>query len=100
MSSNPDTREVFIGRTAELATLEAAYGGKDSAFIPIYGRRRIGKSELILHFLRNKSGLYHVGKLAPSGLQLRELRDDAARLLDEPLLATVTTDDWRLALDT
>jgi len=92
--------EPFVGRTAELATLEAAYGGKDSAFIPIYGRRRIGKSELILHFLRDKPGLYHVGKLAPSGLQLKELLTDAAGVIGEPLLAALTTEDWRLALDT
>ena len=99
--SDPDPQqEPFIGRTAELAMLEAAYAGKDSAFIPIYGRRRIGKSELILHFLRNKPGLYHVGKLAPSGLQLRELLVDAAGVVGEPLLATVTAEDWRLALDT
>jgi hypothetical protein len=39
--------ETFVGRSAELAMLEAACGGKDGAFIPIYGRRRIGKSELI-----------------------------------------------------
>lgn len=90
----------FVGRAAELAVLEAGYHGKDAAFVPIYGRRRIGKSELILHFLRDKPGLYHVGKLAPAELQLRELLDDAARLLDEPLLASLPTDDWRRALDT
>jgi AAA+ ATPase superfamily predicted ATPase len=94
------SNEPFVGRAAELAMLEAAYAGKDSAFIPIYGRRRIGKSELILHFLRDKPGLYHVGKLAPSGLQLRELLTDAAGVVGEPLLATLTTEDWRLALDT
>jgi uncharacterized protein len=90
----------FIGRTAELAVLEAAYAAKDSAFIPIYGRRRIGKSELILHFMRGKPGLYHVGKLAPSALQLHELLADAAGVVGEPLLASLTAEDWRLALDT
>jgi AAA+ ATPase superfamily predicted ATPase len=92
--------EAFVGRTVELAVLEAAYAGKDSAFIPIYGRRRIGKSELILQFLRGKPGLYHVGKLAPSTLQLRELLADAAGVVGEPLLTSITTEDWRLALDT
>ncbi|HEX4422889.1 MAG TPA: ATP-binding protein [Kofleriaceae bacterium] len=97
---NEAAPEAFVGRRTELAMLEAAYAGKDSAFIPIYGRRRIGKSELILHFLRNKPGLYHVGKLAPSGLQLRELMIDAAGVLGEPLLANLSVDDWRIALDT
>lgn len=68
--------------------------------MPILGRRRVGKSELILHFLRDKPGLYHVGKLAPGPLQLRELLDSAARLLDEPLLTSLPDDDWRRALDT
>ena len=35
----------FIGRTKELATLSEAYAAESSAFIPIYGRRRVGKSE-------------------------------------------------------
>jgi AAA+ ATPase superfamily predicted ATPase len=92
--------EPFIGRARELDLLEAAYTGRASAFIPIYGRRRVGKSELILHFLRDKPALYHVGKLAPGRLQLRELLDDAARVLDEPLIAALPDDDWRRALDT
>lgn len=90
----------FVGRSAELAVLEAGYASPASAFVPIYGRRRIGKSELILHFLRDKPALYHVGKIAPGPLQLRELLEDAARVLDEPLLASLPLDDWRRALDT
>src|SRR5689334_4274541 len=71
----------FVGRSIELGVLEAAYAGKPAAFIPIYGRRRVGKTELILRFLRDKPALYHVGKLAPAPLQLRELCADAARLV-------------------
>ena len=42
----------FLGRVAELRTLVAAYEGSGSGLIPIYGRRRVGKSELILQFLK------------------------------------------------
>ena len=89
----------FVGRAAELALLEAQWAGRGAAFVPIYGRRRIGKSELILHFLRDKRGIYHLGKVAPAALQLRELLDEAARVLDEPLLARLPATDWRSALD-
>jgi AAA+ ATPase superfamily predicted ATPase len=41
----------FVGRRRELKVLESAYRGRTSGFIPIYGRRRVGKSELILRFL-------------------------------------------------
>ena len=42
----------FIGRQRELKMLEEAYRGRDSAFIPIYGRRRVGKSALLAEFAR------------------------------------------------
>jgi AAA+ ATPase superfamily predicted ATPase len=58
----------------------------------------VGKSELIRHFLKGKHAIYHVGKTAPGPLQLREFLEDAARVLDEPLLAHLPTNDWRTAL--
>ncbi len=89
----------FVGRAAELELLEDAWRARGSAFVPIYGRRRIGKSELILHFLRDKPAIYHVGKVAPPALQIREFLAEAARTLDQPLLAQLPATDWRAALD-
>ena len=85
---------MFIGRKKELSLLEGAYRAKKSAFIPIYGRRRVGKSELILKFLGSKPGIYYLGKMAPAALQIREFLQEAARALDEPLLSSITTNDW------
>lgn len=99
MSINqPTSSGPFLGRKRELAALEAAWRKKGGAFVPIYGRRRVGKSELIRHFLADKTAIYHVGNLAPAGLQIRELMVQAARVLDEPLLAQVAVSDWRQAL--
>lgn len=89
----------FIGRERELAMLEAAWRARSSAFVPIYGRRRVGKSELILTFLDGKRGVYHLGKVAPAALQIREFLVEASRSLDEPLLASVAATDWRAAFD-
>jgi uncharacterized protein len=89
----------FVGRAAELTLLEEAWRRREAAFIPIYGRRRVGKSELILHFLRGKQAIYHVGKVAPAGLQLREFLEESARALGEPLLAQLAATDWRTALE-
>jgi len=88
----------FIGRQSELAVLENAYGSAGSAFIPIYGRRRVGKSELILQFIRNKPGLYFLGKRAPGGLQIREFLQAASVALNEPLLAELSPRNWTDAL--
>lgn len=79
--------------------LEQAYRSPSSSFIPIYGRRRIGKSELILQFIKGKRSVYHLGKVAPAGLQLRELMQESARALEEPLLASAHSEGWKRALE-
>ena len=61
-----------------------------SGFVPIYGRRRLGKSELILRFLRGKAGIYFLGKQVPAGLQMREFLQESAVALGQPLLAELT----------
>lgn len=90
--------EPFLGRAAELQLLAAAHAAPTSAFIPVYGRRRVGKSQLILRFLRDHPGIYFLGKQAPGALQLREFQEEAAAVLREPLLATATFDGWKGAL--
>jgi len=89
----------FVGRKKELELLEAAYRSPGSAFIPVYGRRRVGKSELILRFLKKKDGIYFLGKKAPAEFQIREFLREAAASLGEPLLASVRADGWQDALE-
>lgn len=89
----------FIGREEELAVLERAFAEPGGAFIPIYGRRRVGKSELILHFMKGRRGLYFLGKQAPASLQMREFLDEAAAVLDEPLLRGYAAETWSEAID-
>src|SRR6185436_20816116 len=89
----------FIGRLQELWVLETAFSATGSAFVPIYGRRRVGKSELILQFMKGRPGVYFVGKKAPAGLQIKEFLEEAAAILDEPLLASFPAESWGAALD-
>lgn len=88
----------FVGRKRELRTLEEAFQSHDSSFIPIYGRRRVGKSELIKQFIKNKNALYFLGKQAPARLQLREFLRNAALTFHQPLLKQVSVDGWRQAI--
>ena len=88
----------FLGRQQESKMLEDAWNGPASAFIPVYGRRRTGKSRLIVHFAQNKPAIYHVGKQAPAPLQLKEFMELAAAALKEPLLAQVSVEGWSAAL--
>ena len=88
----------FIGRAAELDLLEKAFASRRSEFIPIYGRRRVGKSELILRFMAAKPGVYFLGQQSPATLQVRGFLEEAAAGLDMPLLAELRVTDWEAAL--
>ena len=88
----------FIGRKKELKALENAYHSQGSAFMPVYGRRRVGKSELIKHFIRDKQALYFLGKQAPGKLQLREFLRNGASVLKQPLLKQASAADWQEAI--
>lgn len=89
----------FFGRKRELGLLQSAWRSERAAFIPIYGRRRVGKSELILHFMKGKGGLYFMGKRAPGPAQLQEFLEAAARAVKEPLLAQSRIGTWKAALE-
>ena len=91
--------ENFIGRRKELSALDAAFASEQSGMVPIYGRRRVGKSELVRRFLRGKRGVYFVGKRAPGPLLLREFLREAAVALEEPLLASFGAESWKEALE-
>jgi len=90
----------FIGRRRELAALERAFAEPRSGLWPVYGRRRVGKTELIRQFMRHRPGVYFLGKQAPAPMQVREFLRVAAAELDEPLLATQAIDGWEAALAT
>ena len=88
----------FIGRNQELRALLEQYTSGRSSFVPIYGRRRVGKSELIVRFMRGRPGIYHVGKRVPAGLQIKGFLEVAAVALNEPWLAQLSGVGWRDAL--
>ncbi|MCP4347795.1 MAG: ATP-binding protein [Desulfobacterales bacterium] len=88
----------FIGRKKELKVLENAYASEKSNFIPIYGRRRVGKTELVLQFLKNKPGIYFVGKRAQHEFQIQEFLRESSVALKAPLLEGFSASDWESAL--
>ncbi len=52
---------MFIGREREVNSLEKLYASDKFEFAVIYGRRRVGKTALINHFIRNKKAIYFMG---------------------------------------
>ena len=52
---------MFIGRERELASLNKLYASNKFEFVVLYGRRRVGKTALINHFIDGKNAVYFMG---------------------------------------
>ena len=52
---------MFIGRERELVSLEKLYASDKFEFAVMYGRRRVGKTELIRRFIKDKKAIYFMG---------------------------------------
>ena len=52
---------MFIGRERELASLTQLYHSDKFEFVVLYGRRRVGKTALINHFIDGKKAIYFMG---------------------------------------
>ena len=52
---------MFIGRERELNFLNGLYQSNRFEFVVLYGRRRVGKTALITHFIEDKSAIYFMG---------------------------------------
>lgn len=87
----------FINRTAEFKRLDGLLKSDEGRLAIIWGRRRIGKTRLLLEWCRKRHGLYTVADLSAPAIQRRYLAEAIAGVLkgfDE-----VEYPDWRVLLD-
>ena len=88
----------FVGRRIELAALENHYASRRSALVPVYGRRRVGKTELLLRFLAGKPAVYFSAAQKLRTSQIADLMRAAAAALASPALAETAPSSWDAAL--
>ncbi|AFL95182.1 putative ATPase (AAA+ superfamily) 6 [Thermococcus cleftensis] len=63
----------FIDRDDELKALEGLYSQGKAQFVLIYGRRRIGKTELVKRFIEGKKSFYFLARKEPMELELERI---------------------------
>ena len=61
---------MFVGRKQELAFLEERYQSSRAELIVLYGRRRIGKTELLRQFAKGKDAVFYACTECPDSEQL------------------------------
>lgn len=83
----------FIGRQNELSKLDAEYS-RDSSFVVVYGRRRVGKTTLIKEFLKKKTAFYFLATEELESQSMKRLAGVVARTTRNSLLQRAIFTDW------
>ncbi|MCD4845521.1 MAG: ATP-binding protein [Methanosarcinales archaeon] len=75
---------LFIDRKEEIDFLQERYNKQTFEFIVIYGRRRIGKTELIKKFINNKPHIYFLCNKAGTSINTSRFKRQIAQFFSEP----------------
>ncbi|MCY3740855.1 MAG: ATP-binding protein [Candidatus Poribacteria bacterium] len=89
---------MFINRHQELSALERMFQSEIAEFFVLYGRRRVGKTELLLQFCKEKRSIYFLASQLKERDHLRQLTEIARHAINDPLLQNLVFDDWESAL--
>lgn len=73
----------FVNRTAELRELDAA--ARHGGLLVVFGRRRVGKTRLLRHWLEGRDGFYSQAIEGPRELQLQQVFADLKPRLETQL---------------
>jgi uncharacterized protein len=89
--------EQFVGRTKELAWLESSYHAahNEGQLLILYGKRRVGKTELVKHFANAKDSIYFVAEKGTAQDQLRTAKNTFADGFDDDVMRNASFESWR-----
>jgi len=85
----------FHDRTDELQALEERWRSPRAEYVVLYGRRRVGKTELILRFAEHKRCVYYEATPGTESDQLEDLSRALAEASGRELLAAQPLTSWR-----
>lgn len=85
---------MFKGRKQELKYLNSEYRKKGNKLVVLYGRRRIGKSELMKEFAVNKKHIFFSSDLSIEHEQLRQFSRKVYEFTGEKFLENQQFDNW------
>ena len=84
----------FVNRTSEIQFLLDRVASNKAEFIIVYGRRRIGKTELLKEAFKKRQAIYFVADLGGDQDQRRRLSDAIRRVYPNPLLEADPPPEW------
>jgi hypothetical protein len=85
---------MFINREKELTFLEQKWAESKAQMIVLWGKRRVGKTELAKQFIINKPHVYYLADSTHEKEQLKRFSSAIGEFFNEPLLLTRGFDSW------
>lgn len=85
---------MFLNRVDELTSLKERFDSHNPELSVFYGRRRVGKSELIDQFIKSRSGIRILAREETKELQLKQVSSDLTRFFGDTHLASLIFPDW------
>lgn len=86
--------QLFVNRQQELHFLEDHYKTKTAELVVIYGRRRVGKTEVTIQFSKNKPHIYFLADQRPETELIQELKQRISLYLQNESFAKLAVKDW------
>lgn len=85
---------IFIDRKKELKILGDRFGSGRAEFLVIYGRRRIGKTELVKRIIAEKNGIILMGREESQKLQLQRFSRLLGEYFEDEFLTKQGLNNW------
>lgn len=86
--------QLFSDRERELRFLEDHYETRQAELVVLYGRRRVGKTELCLRFAEKKRHIYFLADRRPEPHLIKELKIIMSQYLEDESFAKLAITDW------
>lgn len=86
--------QLFVNRKNELKVLNNRYKSKKPEFLIIYGRRRVGKTELVTHFIKNKPSIYFLAEEKADKENIKEMQKMMSSFLSDNEFKLMKFENW------
>ena len=87
------SQQKFVNRVEELEILERSYSSNNASLFILYGRRRVGKTELINKFIHN-SGVYFLATTEGDRENINNFKSVISKYLEDVSILKASFDNW------
>ncbi|MFQ5830502.1 MAG: ATP-binding protein [Candidatus Methylomirabilia bacterium] len=89
----------FVDRETELGWLQQRWSARGAQLLIVYGKRRVGKTELLKQFIRDRRAIYVLADRRPEQEQLKEVAARLGRHFGDAFIGRKGFETWLEAFE-